>query len=405
MTRPSVRGCPVCGRAECEVLHTQRFVLPAGHPLEAGYDVVECANCGFAFADTAATQADYDRFYADHSKYTDDRTSTGGGVDPLDARRLTDTAAAVAEFFPDRSSRLVDVGCANGGLLVALRELGYRNLCGVDPSPACVANARRAGIDAQVGKVDAIPASAGPADGVLMTHVLEHVRELRPALAAVHAILKPAGRVYVEVPDAARYADYVHAPFQDFNTEHINHFSHTTLENLAAACGFAPAARGEKLLEVAPETPYPALYQVWSVADGPRLASFRRDPALRRSMDDYIAKSRRLLAAIDDALGRALPSGPVVVWGVGQLAMKLLAETALGRAEVVAFVDGNPINHGKTLRGVPVLPPDAARRFPHPIVVGSILHERAIARQAAQELGLPNRLILLGGLLPPGVRG
>ena len=38
-------------------------------------------------------------------------------------------------------------------------------------------------------------------------------------------LLKTDGLLYVEVPDAVAYTEYLYAPFQDFNTEHINHFS------------------------------------------------------------------------------------------------------------------------------------------------------------------------------------
>jgi len=40
-------------------------------------------------------------------------------------------------------------------------------------------------------------------------------------------MLKKDGKqiVYIEVPDAARYIDFLYSPFQDFNTEHINHLS------------------------------------------------------------------------------------------------------------------------------------------------------------------------------------
>lgn len=129
----STRGCPVCSAAACEVLHYQRFILPEGHPLAAGYDVVCCEQCGFVYADTTASQQDYDAFYARLSKYEDSKTSTGGGSSPEDAQRLQETAACLAEALPDRNARLLDIGCANGGLLGALRKLGYTNLVGMDP--------------------------------------------------------------------------------------------------------------------------------------------------------------------------------------------------------------------------------------------------------------------------------
>lgn len=79
------------------------------------------AVCGFTYADTPATQEDYDRYYAAFSKYEDSATSTGGGGPEWDARRLRDTAAALAAVVRDRSARIVDIGYANGGLLAALK--------------------------------------------------------------------------------------------------------------------------------------------------------------------------------------------------------------------------------------------------------------------------------------------
>ena len=65
----SKRGCPVCGNDEVEFLHNQQFVLPEGRRLTEGYDVVCCERCGFAFADTTVTQAQYDEYYATLSRY------------------------------------------------------------------------------------------------------------------------------------------------------------------------------------------------------------------------------------------------------------------------------------------------------------------------------------------------
>lgn len=74
------RRCPLCAGTQCERLYAQKFTLPEGHPLSAGYDVVACACCGLVYADTAATQADYNLFYEQHSKYDHAATSSGGGA-------------------------------------------------------------------------------------------------------------------------------------------------------------------------------------------------------------------------------------------------------------------------------------------------------------------------------------
>lgn len=50
----------------------------------------------------------------------------------------------------------------------------------------------------------------------------------------------------------------------------------------------------------------------------------------------------------------------VVIWGTGQLAMKLVSCTPLARRRIVACVDTNPIHPGKTLDGAPIRPEDSA---------------------------------------------
>ena len=135
MRKTAARCCPICQDSDTEVLHTQKFALPEGHPLMDGYDVVCCEHCGFVYADTTATQEDYDVFYAKFSKYEDDKTSSGSGDTPWDARRLEGTALQIAETLPNKLVRILDIGCANGGLLKCLRKMGFDNLCGIDPSP------------------------------------------------------------------------------------------------------------------------------------------------------------------------------------------------------------------------------------------------------------------------------
>ena len=292
-----MRPCQICDAAACEVLHRQKFVLPQGHPLTAGYDVVCCNRCGFVYADTTVSQADYDRFYAQFSKYEDRQTSTGGGDAPWDAERLAATAAYIAEFLPDRRARILDIGCANGGLLRALRDLGWDNVVGVDPSAACVENTRRLhGIEAHVGVLSAIPVGLGQFDCVILSHVLEHVSNLHPAVHSLGDLVRPGGIAYVETPDATRYAEFVTAPFQDFNTEHINHFSLRCLANLFGGAGWNALAAGQKVILSAPQMPYPALYTVFAHEPGEAHGFILTpDTELPGQIRAYIARSQASL--------------------------------------------------------------------------------------------------------------
>ena len=403
MSRTAVRPCPVCLRASVSPLHFQRFLLQENHPLANGYEVVCCDFCGFVYADSGVTQEDYDRFYASFSKYQDHRTGTGGGETPSDARRLRETARCIADFLPNRSARLLDIGCANGGLLVRLKEMGFAHVCGFDLPSSCVEHVRKLGIEAHIGSVTEHPPGVGRFDLIILSHVMEHLRDVHQAVRGVERLLQSGGHIYIEVPDASEYRSHVVAPFQDFNTEHINHFSMRAMENLMGQLGFSGRGQGQKVFETAPGMLYPAHYGFWSkTADA--AFKIRRDELLVKRIGEYIARSRTLMNEMDARLKKALAKSPeVIVWGTGQLAMKLLAETSLARATIVAFVDGNPINVGKKLKGIEIKSPGQIAGLPQPIVITTTLHQQAIAERIRNELRLPNEIVFLAD--PKAVNG
>ena len=133
------RACGACGATGNTVCHHQRFIVPDGYPLPSEYNVALCRRCGFVYADPAATQRDYDRFYCEWSKYDDSATASGSGVSPFDAARLATTASDIARALPSRAASILDAGCATGGLLTALRDQGFTAVAGLDPSPRCAA--------------------------------------------------------------------------------------------------------------------------------------------------------------------------------------------------------------------------------------------------------------------------
>jgi hypothetical protein len=107
---------------------------------------------------------------------------------------------------------------------------------------------------------------------------------------------------------------------------------------------------------------------------------------------------RRLLEEINFHLSQSLEGSPaVIVWGTGQLTMKLLCETVLGSHPIAAFVDSNPINQGKVIHGVRVLSPLELQRSGRmePIVIGSLLHGQDIIAGIRERYRLANALIEL----------
>ena len=390
-----LRPCPVCEGGRGDVLHHQRFAVSDDYPLPDEYDVVICATCGMVYADTPATQADYDRFYATCSIYEQPAGAQAGTTPPEDIARLEQTGALFANHIPSKEARILDVGCANGGLLQVLGRLGFRNLVGVDPSPACVENTRNGGCQSYRGDLAHLPKEIGCFDAVMLTSVLEHVLDVKRAISALVSVCTANGRIFLEVPDAAGYADYLHAPFQDINTEHINHFSIASLRNLMAQFGFAPVLE-ERVLVTGPSgLVFPGLEVGYERGSSHIQQPWLIDSTFRGQMERYINESRVMMKEIDQQLRCVLGSSTeVIVWGTGQLIMKLLCDTALKDARVVAFVDGNPVNVGKTLRGVPTIRPDQLENQRAPIILATLLHTEGI-RNTIASLGLKNPVVTL----------
>lgn len=398
MARKISRICPVCrGQKHGTSLHRQRFLLPEGHPLTCGYDVVCCTQCGFVYADISATQGDYDFFYKKHSIYQN-HSSSGGGETPWDEERFTETAQYVARFISDKNSLILDIGCANGGLLKAFQKLGYKNLHGVDPSPVCVENTKKCGFMAKSGNLTAMPSELKGFDVVCLSHVLEHVLDMDTSINAIRTVLKPGGLCYVETPDALRYVLFLKSPFQDFNTEHINHFSVRFLSQLfKTRSGWRVIDLGTKDILSSPKNPFPSCYGLLRSDDQePILQSPALTADLKIAVKAYVAASGKLLDKIETNL-KSIPvlSTGILVWGTGQLCMKLLVDTSLSKANIVSFVDGNSVNWGQRLKGVPITDPRKIKDTNLPILIASLLNQAQIENDIRVKWGLTNPIIPL----------
>jgi 2-polyprenyl-3-methyl-5-hydroxy-6-metoxy-1,4-benzoquinol methylase len=410
------RSCPVCGNGHGRVLHSQELVAPDEFSTESAFDITECSECGMVFADTVVRQEVLNDLYRDHSKYAD--TSTFASVTsavgaefasdaatakaapeaPWDLDRLERTAEYLATMVTNRDARILDAGCATGALLEFLGGHGFGALTGLDPSPiATAAASRRNGIKAVTGSfLDPHP-ELGRFDVVVLSHVLEHLADVQGAASALRSLLAPDGLVYLEVPDASRYGDYLVAPFHDFNTEHINHFSLPLLNRLLDSHEFEPIDEKESTVFCSANDEYPVTFGLWK----PARQSGSVDPPepdlhLATGIRRYVARSRELLGRIDSRLRRVIsPGDDVMVWGAGQLTMKLLRDTVLFDADVIGIIDSSPQKQGLHFNGVSVIPPDVAAADSCPVVIGSIHHAPEIARAAVSHLGEDRHLVFL----------
>jgi SAM-dependent methyltransferase len=396
MTVPSPpRDCPICGGADRRVLFHQEFAAVDQAIPVTGYDVVVCERCGGAYADGIPDQAAFDRYYRDMSKY--EYAQRGGAESEYDCRRLALIAGIIAPHLQSPDLSILDVGCASGRLLANIRDRGFGNVTGLDPSESCAAAAARLySVDVRTMTLAEIARSGKRFDVVIMVGVLEHLRDVDEAFDHLRVLLPSAGLLYVEVPDVTAFADWPNAPYQDFSTEHINFFSPISLNNLMLRHGFTQVFLERNHREQSYRTVMSNLSAVYRKEDvSPRgEMQVDRDSAtgLERYLSQCATDEERLRVQID-----ALVDGRrrIIVWGIGTHTSRLMATSRLPQADIVAFIESNSRYHGKTLHGRPILAPEALKDHQEPVLISSRVFEKEIAEQIRHDLGCSNELILL----------
>jgi SAM-dependent methyltransferase len=269
------RHCPVCGATKSKTLYHQSFEQLSGARLLAGYKVAICLRCGAGFAADIPDQHTFDEYYRDLSKY--DYADQWNAAPPDAEERFQEAAKVIRDYIPSADSRVLEIGSASGQLLRVLRDLGYRNLLGADPSPGCVRAAQALyGIPGLVGTVFDLPQPETPYDFLILIGVMEHIRDLDRAVGRLRGLLAEGGRVYLEVPDASRYLARVDAPFQEFSVEHINFFSRASLANLMQMRGFRMIVSGHAI-RPQHEVVCPAVWAVFEKAAEPGFMERDRD--------------------------------------------------------------------------------------------------------------------------------
>jgi ubiquinone/menaquinone biosynthesis C-methylase UbiE len=138
-------------------------------------------------------------------------------------RRFETPQAEVAKFIRrlqvlgidrlDRDSRVVDLFCGRGNGLIALSALGFRNLEGVDLSPA-LADAYDGEATLYVGDCRALQFADGTIDLVTIHGGLHHLPVLmddfESVLSEMVRILKPGGLLALVEPWSTPFLTFVH---------------------------------------------------------------------------------------------------------------------------------------------------------------------------------------------------
>lgn len=331
------RDCPACGSDVADVLSQVHLAPIEGVTALNDYRVVTCRDCGMVYADRIPSQAELDRYYSMTPKYAT--------ASEADKGRLNQTAARIAIRVPDRDACILDMGSGCGYLTTALKGHGFTNVKSYDLWP------------------DADFATGGIAyDAVILSGVLEHVREVETFLNSLSSVMRPHGVLYLEVPNVLGFAEYFTTPFQEFSAEHVNFFSVASLRRVLLRSGFTLTLFewGSVL-----QTPTQRASNLVALAYKDDQGEDRR--AVEAYIDTSLRESAPLVAAIRTL---AASQEQVAVWGCGTLLRNWWVEFA--KCNIAALTDRNTAYHGKRIGNVPIIPPHEAVALGLPIIVASV---------------------------------
>ena len=225
------RICPICNCNDAEKLYEINFAKSKSEFIPEHYNIVSCYNCGFIFNDSEWTQNDYDKYYSETSKYSNNFTIGGGGLSDLDLKRYNDLIDRIEKFI-NKECSILDIGCAKGGLLRTFKDRGYNNLYGIEPSEDAINNLKNFGIEGKCLSLFEANNINRKFDVIVLTQVLEHIFDLERMKYILQNLLNKDGILYVDIPDGTSYIKNDLNSYYYFDLEHINHFSNNTLKYL-----------------------------------------------------------------------------------------------------------------------------------------------------------------------------
>lgn len=194
-----------------------------------------------------------DRLYGRYAATRPHRLAPTCAEDLLAGREPTFRKRLAPLLPPNKSARILDLGCGYGEFLHFLREQGYTEIVGIDLDPRHVEAARGFGLE-NIHRADAMEflLSAGDFDFISALDVLEHLSKphVLELLEQVRKALRPGGRFLCQVPNLAAF----HTPvfFMDFT--HQTPFTASSLKQALELARFnnvtvypmGPVAHGMK---------------------------------------------------------------------------------------------------------------------------------------------------------------
>lgn len=252
--------CALCGGD-----HTSRFY-------DGSSLWVRCSGCGLIYQNPQPVRDELlDRYDQEYFEYEVENEATFFG---LMEKGLADVGLDSIESSLSGEKRFVDIGCATGMLIAAMKERGWIEK-GVEICRASVEYGRETrGVDIFEGILENAGIESDSIDVVHCSHLIEHLNDPLGFVLEAKRILKPGGHFIVTTPNVmGLQARLFRTEWRSMIADHLYLFSVSTLKALLRKAGFEILAHktwGGLAIGTAPtwlKRPVDRLAKAWGFGD------------------------------------------------------------------------------------------------------------------------------------------
>lgn len=226
----ATRKCPICNSLKIDFLY-KNTLSKIDNFIDLSYSIGVCKKCGMVFAHHLPNKNTYKNHYQNYQKH-DTSTYIRDNTSQISINLLKD-------YIP-KNSKILDVGCSNGYGINLLKKEGYKNVIGIEPSPAAKEIAKSLyNIDIQTGFFDKT-INIKEIDLFIFSSVIEHISDIKDFLEPL-LNSKNNSFVFIAAPNANEFDKITKKEiFGEFSCEHINYFDINSLNNLMLKFSYLP---------------------------------------------------------------------------------------------------------------------------------------------------------------------
>lgn len=178
-------NCPLCASTELSIFNPVNYT--------------ECKNCKIVFQNPMPNDEELTKLYQNYYAYIDKEANIG--YKDYEENRSPEIftknyVSWIEKFLKDKSGTLLDFGCGTGNFNLALRGAGYKLSEGCEFAPDAFEPLQKKGVACFECKN--LASRDKKYSAITMIDVIEHLREPKKDLKAIHVALAENGLLFIE---------------------------------------------------------------------------------------------------------------------------------------------------------------------------------------------------------------